>query len=124
MPQLSAHVDDETAAKVDEFESAEDCDSKSDAVNRLLDEGLRSKGYVSVGGADMAQSVARYSLVVAIAWFGIWIGTPVYGAYLVYASAGMIAVAWSMMGYAAILKNGGVPSSLSDVRRSVRGWLS
>jgi hypothetical protein len=30
-----------------------------------------------------------------------------------------------MMGYAAILKNGGgVPSSLGDVRRSIRGWLS
>jgi hypothetical protein len=124
MPQLSAHVDEETAAKVDEFKSAEDCDSKSDAVNRLLDEGLRSEGYVSVERGDMAQSVARYSLVVAIAWFGIWIGTPVYGAYLVYASAFMIAVSWGMMGYAAMLKNDGAPSSLRDIRRSVRGWLS
>lgn len=124
MPSLTAHVDDETAETVDEYAEVENCDSRSDAVNRLVSEGLRSEGYLSVGRGEMMRGVARYSLVVAIAWFAIWIGTPIYGAYLLYASAFMIAVAWGTMGYAALLKNGSAPTSVDDVVRSVRGWLS
>jgi len=124
MPKLSAHVGDETAEKVDDYSENEGCESRSDAINELLSAGLRAEGYSELARYEMATGVARYSLVVAIAWFAIWIGTPITGAYLLYSSVFMIGVSWSMMAVAALSKDGSAPSSLDDIRRSVRGWLS